>query len=290
MEDLIKRAARDLAAASHAIALTGAGISTESGIPDFRGPDGLWTKHPEAERQAYEAYDQLVRDPKRHWERSLEPDSFYRIFEEIGQLDPNRGHAALAELEQMGILKAVLTQNVDGLHQKAGSRNVLEYHGGVAKLRCMSCGARFPKSEFDLDRLKAEDRLPPRCPKCHGVLKGDGVYFGESIPSDVAEASVEEALACDLMLICGTSAVVYPFAELPRIARNKRAYSRRWGGLGPPAEELPTNVTIIEVNSDPTPLTQERTSSYFIQGQTGDILPRIAAEVRKLRGRQGETA
>jgi NAD-dependent deacetylase len=265
MEDLIKRAARDLVEASHAIALTGAGISTESGIPDFRGPDGIWTRHPEAEMEAYEAYDKLVRDPRRHWEKSLEPDSFYRIFEEIGKLDPNRGHLALAELEGMGILKAVLTQNVDGLHQKAGSRNVLEYHGGVAKLRCMSCGARFPKSEFDLDRLKAEGQLPPRCRKCNGVLKGDGVYFGESIPADVSEASVGEALACDVMLICGTSAVVYPFAELPRIARNKRS----------------ANVTIIEVNADPTPLTQERTSSYFIQGKTGDILPRIVAEVRK---------
>ncbi len=290
MEELIKRAARDLAAARHAIALTGAGISTESGIPDFRGPDGIWTKHPEAEMEAYEAYGQLVRDPKRHWEKSLEPGSFYRIFEEISNLDPNQGHFALAELEGMGILKAVLTQNVDGLHQKAGSRNVLEYHGGVAKLRCMSCGARFPKTEYDLARLKAEDQLPPRCRKCNGVLKGDGVYFGESIPADVAEASVEEALACDLMLICGTSAVVYPFAELPRIARNKRAYSRRWGGLGPPADTVSTNVTIIEVNADPTPLTQEKTSSYFIQGKTGSVLPLILAEVRQLRGGQGGAA
>lgn len=290
MEDLIKRAARDLVEASHAIALTGAGISTESGIPDFRGPEGIWTRHPEAEMEAYEAYGQLVRDPRRHWEKSLEPDSFYRIFEEIGKLDPNRGHLALAELEGMGILKSVLTQNVDGLHQKAGSRNVLEYHGGLAKLRCMSCGARFPKSEFDLDRLKAEGHLPPRCRKCNGVLKGDGVYFGEAIPADVAEASVEQALSCDLMLICGTSAVVHPFAELPRIARNKRASSSRWGGMGPPADAAPASVTIIEVNAEPTPLTRERTSSYLIQGKTGDILPRIVAEVRKLGGRRGETA
>ncbi|MDM7998444.1 MAG: NAD-dependent deacylase [Dehalococcoidia bacterium] len=283
MDELIERAAADLISSKHAIALTGAGISTESGIHDFRGPDGIWTKHPEAEMEAYEAYGKLVRDPKHHWEKMLEPGSFYRLFEEIGNADPNPGHFALAELEKLGILKAVITQNVDGLHQKAGSRNVLEYHGGVAKLRCMSCGSRYPKSEYDLEKLYRDGQLPPRCRKCNGVLKGDGVYFGEAIPADVAEASVEEALSCDVMLICGTSAVVYPFAELPRIARNKRAYSRRWGGLGPPAGETPTNVTIIEVNADPTPLTHERVSNYFIQGKTGQILPRIVEEVKKKR-------
>jgi NAD-dependent deacetylase len=276
MDELIERAATDLIGSKYAIALTGAGISTESGIHDFRGPDGIWTKHPEAEMEAYEAYGKLVRDPKHHWEKMLEPES--------GNADPNRGHLALAELEKAGVLKTVITQNVDGLHQKAGSQNVLEYHGGVAKLRCMSCGSRFPKSEYDLEKLYRDGQLPPRCRKCNGVLKGDGVYFGEAIPTDVAEASVEAALTCDLMLICGTSAVVYPFAELPRIATNKRAYSRRWGGLGPPAGETPANVTIIEVNADPTPLTQERISSYFIQGKTGEVLPRIVEAVKKRRG------
>jgi NAD-dependent protein deacetylase/lipoamidase len=281
MQDLIERAANDLIRSKYAVALTGAGISTESGIHDFRGPDGIWTKNPGAEMEAYEAYGKLVRDPKHHWEKMLEPGSFYKLFEEIGNADPNRGHLALAELEKAGILKTVITQNVDGLHQKAGSQKVLEYHGGLAKLRCMSCGSRFPKSEYDLEKLKRDDQLPPRCRMCNGVLKGDGVYFGEAIPADVAEASVEAALTCDLMLICGTSAVVYPFAELPRIASNKRAYSRRWGGLGPPAEEASSNVTIIEVNADPTPLTQERISSYFIQGKTGEVLPRIVEEVKK---------
>jgi len=201
MDKLIERAAADLIASKYAIALTGAGISTESGIHDFRGPDGIWTKHPEAEMEAYEAYGKLVRDPKHHWEKMLEPGSFYKLFEEIGNADPNRGHLALAELEKVGVLKTVITQNVDGLHQKAGSRNVLEYHGGLAKLRCMSCGARFLKSEYDLEKLKRDDQLPPRCRKCNGVLKGDGVYFGEAIPTDGAEASVEAALTCDAVLI-----------------------------------------------------------------------------------------
>ena len=284
MDELIERAANDLIGSKYAIALTGAGISTESGIHDFRGPDGIWTKHPEAEMEAYEAYGKLVRDPKHHWEKMLEPGSFYKLFEEIGNANPNRGHLALAELEKAGILKTVITQNVDGLHPKAGSHNVIEYHGGLAKLRCMSCGSRFLKSEYDLEKLKKDDQLPPRCRKCNGVLKGDGVYFGEAIPADVAEASVEAALTCDLMLICGTSAVVYPFAELPRIARHKRAYGNRWDMRGAQMGDLRSNVTIIEVNADSTPLTQERISSYFIQGKTGDILPRIVDEVKKRRG------
>jgi NAD-dependent deacetylase len=284
MDELIERAANDLIGSKYAIALTGAGISTESGIHDFRGPDGIWTKHPEAEMEAYEAYGKLVRDPKHHWEKMLEPGSFYKLFEEIGNANPNRGHLALAELEKAGILKTVITQNVDGLHQKAGSQNVIEYHGGLAKLRCMSCGSRFLKSEYDLEKLKKENQLPPRCRECNGVLKGDGVYFGEAIPTDVAEASVEAALTCDLMLICGTSAVVYPFAELPRIARNKTAYGNRWDMRGAQMGDLRSNVTIIEVNADSTPLTQERISSYFIQGKTGDILPRIVDEVKKKRG------
>ncbi len=281
MEDLIERAANDLIGSKYAIALTGAGISTESGIHDFRGPDGIWTKHPEAEMEAYEAYGKLVRDPKHHWEKMLEPGSFYKLFEEIGNSNPNKGHLALADLEKAGILKMVITQNVDGLHQKAGSQNVIEYHGGLAKLRCMSCGARFLKTEYDLEKLKREDQLPPRCRKCNGIMKGDGVYFGEAIPTDVAEASIEAALTCDLMLICGTSAVVYPFAELPRIARNKTAYGNRWNVRGAQMGDLRSNVTIIEVNADPTPLTQEGISNYFIQGKTGEILPRIVEEVKR---------
>jgi NAD-dependent deacetylase len=284
MDELIRRAAKDLVSSKYAIALTGAGISTESGIHDFRGPDGIWTKHPEAEMEAYEAYGKLVRDPKHHWEKILEPGSFFSLFDEVGKADPNRGHFALAELEKAGVIRMVITQNVDGLHQKAGSQNVVEYHGGLTKLRCMSCGSRFPKSEYDLERLKMDDQLPPRCRKCNGVLKGDGVYFGEGIPTDVAEASVEAALACDLMLICGTSAVVYPFAELPRIARNKRAHGNRWNVQVPQMDDLRSNVTVIEVNADVTPLTQEGISDYFIQGKTGEILPRIVDEVKKRRG------
>ena len=279
-QGLVIRAAKDLVNSSYAIALTGAGISTESGVPDFRGPSGVWTKDPEAERRAYRSYERFLEDPKGWWEERLTGPSL------LGDLDkamPNPGHRALAELERMGILKWVITQNVDGLHEKAGSKNVLEYHGSVLKLRCVSCISRFSREHFDLEGLRRADQLPPHCPKCGGVIKTDGVAFGEPIPSDVAHQSLEEAWKCDLMLICGTSAVVYPFANLPRTARERRMEREEKTGAGLHVVERVPAVTIIEINADATPLTYERISDYLIQGKTGQILPRIVEEVKKLR-------
>jgi len=271
MEDLIKRAARDLTESKHAVALTGAGMSTESGIPDFRGPKGIWTLNKEAEAKAYERYELFLNNPKAYWEEIVELRATYGKFHgQIGEAKPNPGHYALAELEALGILKCVITQNIDGLHKKAGSKRVLEYHGSVNVVRCVSCGSRFAWEEVSLDEL------PPHC-KCGAVLKDDVVHFKEPIPSDVMEESEKEALRCDLMLICGTSAVVYPFANLPRMAR---FHSRRFmAGLDAVGYE--TNVKIIEVNADPTPLTHEGVSDYLIQGKTGEILPRIVEELRK---------
>lgn len=263
-KNLIEKAARSLVGAAHAVALTGAGISTESGISDFRGPSGLWTKHPEAERQAYLNYEQFLKDPKKYWIEMLS----YARGPGLGNLweaQPNSAHLALAELEKVGILKCVITQNIDALHEKAGSQRVLEYHGNFMKLRCVSCSARYWREEFDLERLRKEGQLPPRCLRCGGILKSDTVSFGESIPGDVAAQSLAEAQACDVMLICGTSAVVYPFASLPVIARER------------------SGVTIIEVNAEPTPLTRERISDYLIPGKTGEILPTIAGEVNRLK-------
>ncbi len=262
MERLIVRAAKNLVDSKYAIALTGAGISTESGIPDFRGPSGVWTKNPAAERRAYQGYQRFLEDPKGWWVERLTSSSL------LGDLEksmPNLGHYALVELEKLGILKCVITQNVDALHEKAGTKSLLEYHGSRIKLRCTSCGLRFRRDEFDLEKLMRENQLPPYCPACRGVVKSDGVSFGEPIPNDVAHQSLEEAMKCDLMFICGTSAVVYPFASLPRIARERKA------------------VTIIEVNAEPTPLTVEGVSDYLISGKTGEILPTIVEQVKKIR-------
>ena len=271
MESLIKRAAKDLAESKHAIALTGAGMSTESGIADFRGPKGIWTLNKEAEAKAYERYELFLSNPRAYWEEILELRGTYGKFHgQIGQAQPNPGHYALAELEALGILRCVITQNIDGLHKRAGSKRVLEYHGSVNAVRCISCGSRFAWEEVSLDEL------PPHC-KCGAVLKDDVVHFKEPIPSDVMEESEKEALRCDLMLICGTSAVVYPFANLPRMARY---HSRRFiAGLD--VVGYKTNVKIIEVNADPTPLTDEGVSDYLIKGKTGEILPGIVEEVKK---------
>ena len=280
MEQLIERAARDLFNSKYAIALTGAGISTESGVPDFRGPSGIWTKDPEAERRAYRSYERFLKDPKQWWEERLNSQS---LLGDLEKAMPNSGHYALAELEKLGILKCVITQNVDGLHEKAGTKNVLEYHGSVLKLRCTACTSRFSRDEFDLEKLRRENELPPRCPKCGGVIKTDGVAFGEPIPSDVAHQSLEEAWKCDLMLICGTSAVVYPFADLPRIARQRKIEREGKTETGLYAVDKVPAATIIELNAEPTPLTEEGISDYLIRGKTGEILPRIVEELKRLR-------
>jgi len=267
VEKLIDRAARDLITANYAIALTGAGMSTESGIPDFRGPTGVWTKNPEEEEKAYRSYQVFLDDPKGWWRGMLAGRS---LLGDLAGAQPNQGHYALTELEELNIIKCLITQNIDALHEKAGMRKILEYHGSVLKLRCHACGLRFRREDFDLERLAREDRLPPRCPECHGAIKSDTVFFGEPIPPDVAYQSLEEAYKCDLMLVCGTSAVVFPFANLPRIARERR------------------DVTIIELNAEPTPLTTEGISDYLIQGKTGEILPPLAARVKELLNSQPE--
>jgi NAD-dependent deacetylase len=263
MENLIKQAAMDLIRSRYAIALTGAGISTESGIPDFRGPSGVWTKDPDAERRAYERFHQFTVDPKAYWEERLDSPS---LLGDLDKVKPNPGHYALSELEKMGRLKCVITQNVDNLHQRSGSQYVLDYHGNAFRLRCFSCNFRYPQEAFDLELLRRENELPPMCGQCGGVLKADTVHFTEPIPADVVTKSVAEASQCDLMLICGTSAVVYPFANLPRMAKydNDKA------------------TVIIEINAEPTPLTEDGISDYLIQGKTGEILPRLVQEVKRL--------
>lgn len=282
LEVLIDRAASDLVNSRYVVALTGAGISTESGIPDFRGPRGIWTLNPDAERRAYRSYETFLTDPSAYWEERLsERGPFTSLFQQIETAQPNQGHLALAELERLGILRCLLTQNVDGLHQKAGSVNVVEYHGSLFKLRCMGCGARFPKEEYDLPGLKARGELPPRCRHCGGAVKADTVSFGEPIPADVARRSQEEAWKCDLMLICATSAVVYPFADLPRLARRRQVERERKSPSGLYLVERVPATIIIEVNAEPTPLTGEGVSDYLIQGMTGDLLPRIVARARK---------
>jgi NAD-dependent deacetylase len=271
MKDLIKRAAWDIYGAQHVVALTGAGVSTESGIPDFRSPGGLWEKYDPMEFM----YERFMSNPKRIWEMSI------RMKRE-GDLDmaeamPNPAHLALAQLEAMGYLKCVITQNVDDLHQKAGSTDVIEFHGSLLWGRCISCSERYPTDA--IDRKIDTGELPPRCNACGGILKPDAVFFGEPIPPQALQRSISEARRSDVMIVAGTSAVVYPAAELPFIAK-------RGGGFFSTAVIEPSpnvGAIVIEINDEPTQLTG-KVSDYLILGKVGNILPEIVKELKKLEG------
>jgi NAD-dependent deacetylase len=240
----VERAAELLAAAQHAIAMTGAGVSAESGIPTFRGEGGLWTKYDPVK---VSSIDSFMADPASYWEVSRERGRVALAAR------PNPGHLALAGMEAMGRLVAVVTQNTDGLHQDAGSRRVIELHGSGRTVRCLDCGRREPRSEVQA-RLDVE--MPPRCRNCGSIfLKPTVVLFGEPMPV----AAVQEAFAlaghADVVLVVGSSLVVYPAAEVPLVA--VRAGAR-----------------MIVVNAEPTPF--DRLAEVVIHGRSGEVLPEIA--------------
>ena len=247
MDDLIKRAASDLAVATYAVALTGAGISTESGIPPFRGKGGLWERYDPMEIAHIDAF---MRDPAKVWNLLIK-----EMKEIVDRARPNDAHLGLAKLEKLGILRTVITQNVDGLHQMAGNRDVIEFHGNFAWQRCMDCNRRIKTSDVDMSRI------PPRC-DCHGILRPDAVFFGELISPQNLWRSQQAACDCDLMLVIGTSAGVQPAASMPVIAKESGA-------------------KVIEINSEPTPLTGD-ISDYSIRGKAGEIMSLILAELEHL--------
>ncbi|MGE3075449.1 MAG: NAD-dependent deacetylase [Dehalococcoidia bacterium] len=211
----LKAAAALFRRSRHAVALTGAGLSAESGVPTYRGPDGVWTKFGEP---TIDGWDLFCSDPEAWWKLSIEHRVGGSEFSEaIDRAVPNPGHYAMAELEHMGRLAHVITQNIDNLQNIAGSRHITEIHGNRAKVRCMSCGRRY---RIDLVSV---DRLPPTCPECGGIEKNDVVMFGEPIPRDSLDECYRQALRADLFLTVGTSAVVYPAAEFPIMAKRRGA-------------------------------------------------------------------
>lgn len=245
MDDLIRRAARAVRTARRTIALTGAGVSAESGIPTFRDPGGIWDRYDPEEYATIQAF---MRNPGKVWEMMKE-------FTTMQTARPNPAHFALAELERMGLLHCIITQNVDNLHQEAGSRDVIEFHGNLRQVVCLSCRKLLPMSEISLESL------PPYC-GCGGVFKPAGVFFGEPIPTHALYRAREEAQSCDLMLVVGTSAVVYPAADVPRVAKGAGAQ-------------------VIEVNPERTPLT-DYVSDCIILEKAGVAMPQIVAEIKAL--------
>lgn len=246
MREQIQRAAEMLAAATKVAALTGAGVSVESGIPAFRGSQGLWEKYDPMDFASIESFRA---DPGRVWGMLAELDGV------ISGARPNAAHLAMARLEAMGKLHTLVTQNIDGLHQAAGSARVVEFHGNGAQFRCLSCHGLFERDQVDFRAL------PPRC-QCGGLIKPDVVFFGEPIPERQAMEAFNAAQNCQAMLVVGTSAVVAPASMLPGLAKRHGA-------------------KIIEVNMEPTGLTGNL-ADISLMGGAGQIMPELAEAVARL--------
>ncbi len=240
MSDRYDEAAERIEKSEHIVAFTGAGISVESGIPTFRGPTGLWSR-----------YDPQILDLGYFYEN---PEASWRVIKEIfydymGQkARPNAAHRFLAKLEKRGKLTGVITQNIDNLHQEAGSRNVVEFHGTAQYLVCTKCRDRTPFTQHDLSRL------PPRCEKCGSLLKPDFIFFGEAIPPEAYRKSMELAEAADLLIVVGTTGEVMPASMIPYEARHAK---------------------MIEINVEPSAYTAERTD-LFLQAKATEAARELA--------------
>ena len=239
--DDYRKAADLIKEKGYVVAFTGAGISVDSGIPAFRGGQGLWEKYDPMEYAHIRAF-------------SNNPEKVWVMLREMAQVildsSPSPAHIALNDLEKKGYLKAIITQNVDGLHHVAGNSNVIEYHGNHRRLICMSCSKSIPLSP---EIVSVQPY--PRCGKCNSALKPDVVFFGEGIPMLAMIMANDEANKCKVMIIIGTSGVVYPAAEIPYTAKSNGA-------------------TIVEINLENTPFTSS-ISDYFFKGTASDVLPKI---------------
>ncbi len=236
MNDLVKEAADLIKKSKHTVAFTGAGISVESGIPPFRGQGGIWNKY---DTKILEL-DYFLHNPEEVWS-----DIRKMLYEDFEGAKPNDAHKFLAFLEKNNLLKAVITQNIDNLHTEAGNTNVIEFHGNLANFVCTKCGHKQSREETNL----YEDF--PRCNSCGALTKPDVVFFGEAIPQDAYKKSVDHAEKTDVLLIIGTSGVVYPAALIPQLAKQAGA-------------------KIIEINLDPSSYTNSLTD-IFLQGKASEI-------------------
>ncbi len=239
----IEEAARLLAGASRAVALTGAGVSAESGIPTFRGEGGLWKEYDPVK---VATIDNFMADPSAYWTVAKQRGPA------VLAAEPNPGHYALAGLEKAGRLAAVVTQNTDGLHQDAGSERVIELHGSGRTVQCLDCGTR--ESRADVQR-RLDFQMPPRCRICGGTfLKPTVVLFGEPMPETAVAEARDLASHADVMLVVGSSLVVFPAAEVPVVA-------------------LRAGAPLVIVNAEATPL--DALATVVIHGRSGEVLPEL---------------
>ncbi|NLJ06308.1 MAG: NAD-dependent deacylase [Sphingobacteriales bacterium] len=243
MQNLINEAAEKIKKSQFLIAFTGAGISVESGIPSFRGKDGLWNR-----------YDPSCLDISYFFSHAPQAwkvikEIFYDYF---GQAKPNPAHIALAELEKKGILKYVITQNIDNLHFEAGNKQVIEFHGNTRQLVCMGCGKIYTREIVYQQAI-------PLCDTCHSLLKPDFVFFGEMIPEPAGSDSFQLAVKADVVLVIGTTGEVMPACNIPYYAKQNGA-------------------TIIEINTEPSRFSNSITD-IFLQGKASEIMSKIMLSV-----------
>lgn len=251
-KESINKAAELLINSKNAVVLTGAGISTESGIPDFRGESGIWAKY---KPEIYGSIQSFLNDPSKFWKMAKD------IAPTLFNAEPNAGHYAIAALEKMNIVKAIITQNVDELHQKAGSIIVYEVHGNINRFSCLGCRASYNKEQI-LRKMKKEKKLPPLCDFCAAPLKPSVVLFGENLPNFEKYMSIDLAKKTDVMLIAGSSLSVAPVCDLP-------LYTVSEGGK------------LIIINDEPTYLDER--AEIVINNKTGTILPLIVEEIKKIQ-------
>lgn len=242
----IQQAAELILRSDHTTAFTGAGISQESGIPPFRGEDGIWSKYD----PNILSITNFMYNAEGVWPLIVE--IFYDFF--AGK-EPNRAHQFLAYLEKTGLLEAVITQNIDNLHQMAGSKEVIEYHGNAKWLICPHCKKEYPVEE------KTFENLPPRCPDDHTILKPDFIFFGEPIPEEAARKSNWHAEKCQVMILVGTTGEVMPASMVPRMAKSAGA-------------------KIIEINTEPSLYTRDITD-LFLQGRAGTVSEKLEQLLKK---------
>jgi NAD-dependent deacetylase len=251
-DEEIATAADVILRAKYPIALTGAGMSVESGIPPFRGPGGLWTKYGEPPMNQFQRF---MENPKKAWEERLSRQND-ELFKPLKVAEPNPGHHAFAELEAMGVLKFVITQNVDDLHRQAGQKALAEIHGNWKLMRCLDCVARFSAEEISLEVL------PPSCPKCGGMVKADTVSFGEPIPTDVLMRCQDHSARADLVIVAGTSATVYPAAGFALEVKQR-------GGM------------LVEINLYESEITGY--CNISLRGGSANVLPRLTKAISERR-------
>ncbi len=250
IENYIEKAAELVYRSQSVVVFTGAGVSTESGIPDFRSPGGVWSRY-DPEDFTYQRFVSSQEARRKHW--IMIGEIFAKEYE------PNPAHYAIAEMDRLGKLDCIITQNVDNLHQKAGVsvEKVFELHGNTMWIKCLSCGRRYPMGEVKKRLGKGEEI--PDCLECHGILKPDGVFFGEALPQKVLNDSIFHAQHCDLCIVVGSTLVVYPAAYMPVYA-------------------VQAGAKLIIVNMSDTPM--DHSADVLLMGKAGEILPQMVERVK----------